>query len=162
MRKALVAGVILAAVATGVSLAAYVAAQTAQNSEAEKMLIANERAINEAILKGNLAGFKQHVASDGWAIDPMMGRMATAEFLQTFDQVAKDLKITSWEITDTKTIWADPNTAVLTYKWTGMGTYQGQPIPSPVWASTVWTKRGGKWTAIFHQESSSMEAAQKK
>jgi hypothetical protein len=28
-----------------------------------------------------------------------------------------------------------------------------QPIKSPVLASTVYTKRGDKWVAVFHQET---------
>jgi hypothetical protein len=131
----------------------------AQDAAAEKTIIANERAINEAIAKGNIAGFKQHVSAEAWAIDSMAGRSPVSEFLKIFDQVTKDSKMTSWDITDTHVIWADPNTAVLTYKWTGNGTYQGQPIPSPVWASTVWSKKNGKWTAIFHQETLPTPAA---
>jgi hypothetical protein len=64
----------------------------------------------------------------------------------------------SWDITEPKVIWSDANNAVLTYKWVGKGTFQGQPIPSPVWASTVWTKRSGKWAAVFHQETVPMPA----
>ena len=119
------------------------------------MLVANERAVMESFVKGNVAGFKQHVAADSWGID-MTGRMATSEMLKTWDQMMKDIKIESWDISDIQTIWADPNTAIVTYKWTGKGTYQGNPIPSPVWASTVWTKRGGKWVAMFHQETPAM------
>jgi hypothetical protein len=125
----------------------------AQDAQAEKAIIAAERAIHESIVKGNVAGFKQQVAADSWAIDAMMGRMSTAEFIKSLDTITKDMKMESWDITDTQVIWADANSAVLTYKWSGKGTYQGQPIPSPVWASTVWTKRGGKWTAVFHQET---------
>jgi len=125
----------------------------AQDAEAEKTIIANERAINEAVAKGNVAGFKQHVAADGWSVDGMMGRVAVADFLKVFDQVTKEQKLSSWDITDSKVQWVDANTAIHTYKWTGTGTYQGQPIPSPIWASTVWAKKGGKWSAVFHHES---------
>ena len=128
----------------------------AQDPQAEKAIIANERAINEAVATGNLAGFKQHVSADGWAVDSMMGRMAVADFLKQFEEMAKHMKMTSWDITDSKIQWVDANTAIHTFKWTGSGTYQGQPIPSPVWTSTVWTKKNSKWTAVFHQESGSM------
>ena len=149
----------LAAACTSLTLAlsatAYLAAQDAQ---AEKTLIANERAVNEAVAKGDLAGFKQHVSADGWSMDGMTGRMAVAEFIKMFPQMTKDMKIESWDISDFKTVWVDANTAVLTYTWTGTGTYQGQPIPGQTWSSTVWTKRNGKWTAVFHQESAGAPA----
>jgi hypothetical protein len=66
-----------------------------------------------------------------------------------FDQ----LKVKTWKISDEKVTWVDPNTAVVTYKWTGSGTFQGQPFPPNVFASTVWTKKGDKWLAAYHQES---------
>ena len=128
----------------------------AQDPQAEKTIIANERAVNGAVAKADLAAFKEHVALDGWAVDSMMGRMSIADFVKGFDAMAKEMKISSWDITDSKVQWVDANTAVHTYKWSGTGTYQGQPIPSPAWASTVWTKKNGKWTAMFHQESVSM------
>ena len=133
----------------------------AQDAAAEKALIANERAVNEAVAKGNLAGFKQYVAADGWAIDPSMGRASIADFVKGFDAMVKDTKMESWDISDSKVQWVDANTAVHTYKWTGKGTYKGQPIPSPTWASTVWTKKNGKWSAVFHQESPEAAPAQK-
>ena len=153
IQKALAAG--CTSLALALCTTVYLAAQ---DPAAEKTLIANERAVNEAVAKGDLAGFKQHVSADGWSMDGMMGRMAVAEFIKTFPQMTKDMKIASWDISDFKTVWVDANTAVLTYKWTGKGTYQGQPIPSPTWSSTVWTKRNGKWTAVFHQESAGAPA----
>jgi hypothetical protein len=153
------ARILMIAAAMSAAATIYVNAQDAQ---AEKTLIANERAIAGALAKGNLAGFKQHVAADGWSIDSMGGRMSVAAFIKDFDTMMKDMKVTSWDISDTQTIWAGADTAILTYKWIGAGTYQGQPIPSPVWCSTVWTKRAGKWTAVFHQESLSMPMPPKK
>ena len=132
----------------------------AQDAAAEKTLIANERAVNAAFLKGDVAGFKEHIAADGWAVDSMSGLQTIAEITKTLPETAKAMKVTKWDITDTKVMWIDPNNAVLTYKWIGTGTYQGQPMPS-TWASTVWTKRNGKWTAVFHQESN-VEAPVKK
>lgn len=144
-RHALVALLFLAMTATPL---------LAQDAATEKTLIANERAVIDAFAKGNRATFEKFVTRDGFGVDPMMGRMTNAETLKTFDQMTKDMKITSWTMTDEKVLWADANTAILNYTWSGKGTYQGQPIPSPTFASTVWTKRGGTWVAIFHQETS--------
>ena len=54
---------------------------------------------------------------------------------------------------DTKVLWVDDKTAVVTYTWMGAGTYMNQPIPGTMYASTVWTERDGKWLAVFHQET---------
>jgi ketosteroid isomerase-like protein len=130
----------------------------AQDAATEKALIANERAINEAFVKADKAGFAKLVAAEGFSIDPVMGRMPAADMLKTFDAMAKDMKVTSWDITNPKVLWADPNTAIVNYTWTGKGTYQGQPMPSPTYATTVWTKKNGQWMAVFHQETNAMPA----
>jgi hypothetical protein len=41
----------------------------------------------------------------------------------------------------------------------GAGTYMGKPLSDTAYASTVWTERGGKWVAVFHQESDAAPAA---
>ena len=148
-RHALVALLFLAMTATPV---------LAQDAATEKTLIANERAVVDAFAKGNRATVEKLVSRDGFGVDPMMGRMTNAETLKTFDQMTKDVKISSWTMTDEKVLWADADTAILNYTWTGKGSYQGQPLPSPTYASTVWTKRGGNWVAIFHQETTKVAA----
>jgi hypothetical protein len=153
------AGILVAAAALASAATVYVSAQDAQ---AEKTIIANERAVQGAVAKGTVEVFKQHVAADAWTIDSMTGRTPVADFVKDFAKMTTEMKITSWDITDMKTIWPDPNTAVLTYKWTGVGTYQGQPVPSPAWCSTVWSKKGGTWMAVFHQESVAMPMPAKK
>jgi ketosteroid isomerase-like protein len=130
----------------------------AQDAATEKTLIANERAVMDAFAKGNRAAVEKFLARDGWGVDPMMGRMSNADMLKSFDTMAKDMKIASWTITDEKVVWADPNTAIVNYTWSGKGTYQGQPMPSPMLATTVWTKRGGDWVAVFHQETNKVAA----
>jgi hypothetical protein len=40
----------------------------------------------------------------------------------------------------------------LTYKGVADGTCGGTAIP-PVWASSIWVNRGGKWSAASHQET---------
>lgn len=152
----------LSVVAAAVMALGTAVAVRAQDAQAEKTIIANERAVNAAFAKGDVATFKQHVAADGWSIDPMGSRSPVAELLKDWDKMVKELKISSWDMTDTHTIWVNPTTAVLTYKWTGKGTYQGQPIPSLVWCSTVWANKGGKWMAVFHQETPGMAMPEKK
>jgi hypothetical protein len=57
----------------------------AHDPQAEQTIIANERAVNDAVAKANVAGFTQHVTADGWAVDGMSGRMAVADFIKGFD-----------------------------------------------------------------------------
>jgi uncharacterized protein DUF4440 len=150
-------GVLVAAVL----LAAGAGEVRAQDAQAEKTIVANERIANDAIAKGNLAAFKGVVSADGWTIDPAVGRAPVADLVNDFAGITKEIKMTSWDISDSKFQWPSATTAVHTYKWTGKGTDHGQPIPSPTWASTVWVKKDGKWMAAFHQETTAPPAAAK-
>lgn len=134
-----------------------VAGQVAARAAIEKQLIANERAINSAFAKNDVKAFHQYADPQGFGID-MTGIASVAEM----DKMMPLLKIASWSIDNERVLWVDANTAVLMYRWTGKGTYGGQPIPSPTWASTVWTNRNGKWTALFHQETMAMAPAAEK
>jgi hypothetical protein len=81
-----------ALVVAGIVCCAGAAALLAQDAQAEKTIIANERAVNEAFAKGNRAGFTAHVAGDGWAIDPMMARAGcrSPERLRSGDEGHED------------------------------------------------------------------------
>lgn len=117
----------------------------------EKALIANENKLNEAVAKGDLPTFKSFIAPDAMSADGS-GIMPVAEFIKEFSQI----KITAWKITDPKVMWVDDKTAVVLYTWTGKGTFAGQPVPEKTFTSTVWTDKGGKWMAVYHQESAAM------
>ena len=114
----------------------------------DKALIANERKMNDAVAKGDKATFQSLVSPNAWSADGS-GFMKVSDFIAVFDQV----KVSNWSMSDEKVSWLDGNNAIVAYKWTGTGSFQGQPIPGTVYASTVWTKKGDKWVATYHQES---------
>jgi ketosteroid isomerase-like protein len=125
----------------------------AQNMAAvEKQLIANERAVNEAFAKGDVKAFRSMVTADGFSIDPL-GMMTVADYEKMFAGV----KIAKWNIENPRVTWLTADVALVTYRWTGSGTVQGQPVMSPAWASTVWVKQAdGRWLGKFHQETAAM------
>ena len=125
----------------------YQAAAPAR-SAADTAIIANENKVADALMKKDKAAFTALVAADGWSIDGN-GFMKNSEMATVIDQ----LVIKNYKISEEKVSWVDPNTAILAYKWTGSGTFGGQPFPAIVYASTVWTKKGDKWVAVFHQET---------
>ena len=126
---------------------ALAGAQTNRDAIA-KQLEANERAINMAIQKNDLAAFKALVADDGFAMDGT-GMMAVPEFVKMFNQ----FKLASFTIDQVKVVFANDTAAIITYRFAGKGTFMGQTMPSPTLASTVYANRGGKWVAVFHQET---------
>src|SRR5262249_33676148 len=101
-------------------------------------------------IKADAATMKTLIADDATATD-VNGAMLVSDMYKMFPTLT--MKITDMTLTNMKFVWADDNTVVLSYTWTAKGTVNGQPIPSPTYASTVWTKRSGKWLAVFHQET---------
>ena len=120
----------------------------AEHSALDKALIANENKVADAMMKKDKAAFTSLVAANGWSVDGT-GIMKTSELTGALDQ----LVIKSYKISGEQVSWVDANTAIVTYKWTGSGTFAGQPFPGTVYASTVWTKKADRWVAVFHQES---------
>ena len=47
----------------------------------------------------------------------------------------------------------DENTALLTYHAEQDTTCGGRPVPSPVWASSLYVRRGGKWLNAAYQQT---------
>jgi ketosteroid isomerase-like protein len=115
---------------------------------ATKQIQAMEQAINAAIQKGDATAFKANIADDAISMDGN-GAMPIAEFQKMFAQI----KLTSFTIDQSKVMFLNDTAAIHTYRFTGKGSMMGQPMPSPTWSSTTWVKRGGKWVAVFHQES---------
>ena len=120
----------------------------APNDAADKMLIANERALLETVTKADNASFRSLVVPDGvWTSKTGFIPMnLLVDGLESF-------KITRWDLVNPHVTWIDDNAAIVLYTWTGVGTFADQPLASTTLASTVWTRRNGTWRAVHHQES---------
>jgi len=131
-----------------------VAQQTTESKA--KQIEAMERALHAAIQKGDVNTFKANIAEDAVSIEGT-GPTPIAEFLKMFDQI----KVTKFALDQVRVNFLNDSAAIITYRWTGSGTMMGQPLPSPVWASTVYVLRAGKWQAVFHQETAAAPPAKK-
>ena len=135
--------------------ALYGQAAPTDRAAVEKQIVASEQKINDAFGKQDVAAMKANVADDAAAIDTG-GLTSVSEFFKQLPTM--DIKLTDVKLSDFKYHWVDANNVVLTYTWTGKGTVMGQPVPSPTVASTLYTKRNGKWLATFHQETPVLSA----
>jgi hypothetical protein len=121
----------------------------AKPDETEKMLIANERALQDAVAKADKAAYLSlALLTEGY--------WTTKEGFVLMRDLADALhyfNITKWDMINPRVIWLDGNSAVLSYTWTGTGTFRDQPLGSMTLATTVWTERNGKWLAVSHQQS---------
>jgi hypothetical protein len=116
--------------------------------ELERKLIANEKSLWEAFKNKNADVFNKTLTSDGFQIDQSG---VTAKTDITKGLAGCDIK--DYSLSDFKLTSIGGSAALLTYKGNTHGTCGGQAMPETVYASTVWVTRGGKWLALFHQES---------
>jgi len=135
-----------------IALAVSATAQAPNHAAQEKVILANEMAVNVAFSKGDSSTIQKHLLPDGVGVDPT-GGAPVSEMLKMLGEMKVE---PGWKIDSSKFLWLDDNTVVHMYKWTGKGTMMGQPMPSPTWSSTVWVQRGGQWKAGFHQETTAV------
>jgi len=116
--------------------------------ELERKLTANEKSLWEAFKNKKPEVFNRTLTTDGFQIDAM-GVTAKADI----GTAIGGCDIKDYSLSDFKLTTIGANAALLTYKSVAHGACGGQAIPESVYASTVWVNRGGKWQALFHQES---------
>lgn len=120
------------------------AAKTAMGAR----LMAAENKMLDDLTKHDKDAFFAWIVPGSWSVDEG-GWMKIDDFRQAWDQI----KIESSKTADMKVLPLGAGSAIVTYKLEQKGTMAGQPFPSPVYASTVWMQKNGKWLAVFHQES---------
>jgi hypothetical protein len=116
--------------------------------ELERKLTASEKSLWEAFKNKKPEVFKRTLTADGFQIDAM-GITANADIAAAIGAC----EIKDYALSDFKLTTISSSAALLTYKATTHGSCGGQPVPETVYTSTVWVNRGGKWQALFHQES---------
>ena len=119
------------------------------NDTTEKLLIANERALHEAVAKADKASFLSLVLVPE-SIWTTKGGFVPMELLANG---LEQFELTKWDIVNPRVTWLGETSAIVTYVWTGTGTFQNQPLASTTLASTAWTRRNGKWLAVHHQQT---------
>ena len=132
-----------------VAPAGIASAQAVNRTAVQSAIVAKEKAVSDSFVTGDRKAFHAEVASDGIAVDGA-GITKAADF----DTAMAGYKMSGYTISDSSFLWLDDTNVVHTYKFIGKNvTYKGQPVPSDSWSSTVWSNKGGKWSAMFHQES---------
>lgn len=116
--------------------------------ELERKLVAGEKSLWEAFKNKKPEVFKKTLTADGFQIDGM-GVSAKADIATGMSAC----EIKDYSLSDFKVTTINASAALLTYKGSQHGTCGGQAVPETVYASTVWVNRGGRWQALFHQES---------
>jgi hypothetical protein len=123
-------------------------AQTTVSPTTDATLIAKERALYQAVAKGDRTAFVSLALPDGiWATK--QGFVPAKLLADGLDAYA----LAKWDIVNPRVTWLGSDSALVTYVWQGSGTFQNQALFPTTLALTVWTRRDGKWVAAHHQET---------
>ena len=114
----------------------------------EQILVANERALLNAVAEADRAAFLSLIAPEG--------EWTTAQGFIPLNLLADGLegvRLSKWEILNPQIRRLTDDSALVVYVWTATGTFNGKPLPPTMLASTAWTRRSGKWLAVHHQDT---------
>lgn len=103
-------------------------------------LVANERAIWEALKAKNYDGFASALAPESIEVEPngVFDKAATVKLVSGFDFSKAD-------VSEFRAVPFDNDAGLVVYK-------VKLPGPDPAeYHSTIWAKKDGKWMAVFHQ-----------
>jgi hypothetical protein len=114
----------------------------------DDILIADERALHDAVAKADRSAFLSLVAPEGAWTTPQgfVPMNLLADGLSEF-------RLSKSEVVNPRVTQLSDDSAVLLYAWTVTGTFGDQPLPATMLSSTVWAKRHGKWVAVHHQDT---------
>ena len=127
----------------------YAFAQTeAVTPSLKKAILDNEKATWEQLKQKNYSAFGELLADNYAGIDKT-GISNRAELLKALP----DLHLVGYSIDDVKVMQVASGVALITYKVKLDGSYQGKNFKRPIYAASVWVKRGSKWLQTFNQET---------
>lgn len=111
--------------------------------------IAKEKAIWDTIKQKDYDAFGAMLADDQLEVLPegVMDKPGTVSGVKDFEPT--EINFTDWKYTS-----IDKDAFLVSYTVAVKGKYQGKEFPlESARASSAWTRRAGKWLAIYHQET---------
>lgn len=123
--------------------------QMKRNDPAEAQIVALEKSAFEAWKNKDRKFFEDHMSEDGQFLDPNGGG-GKAQYVKAI--IDNNCTVNGYSLADSKVTMLSKDVALLTYRYTYDVVCGGKPEAGPLWASTMYVKRGGKWLIAFHQE----------
>ncbi|HKQ53433.1 MAG TPA: nuclear transport factor 2 family protein [Pyrinomonadaceae bacterium] len=127
----------------------FAAGQVKPDNSDEAEIVALEKRAFEAWKNKDKGFFEEHMAEDGQYLD-LNGAGGKAQYVQVI--IDNNCTVNSYALDKTKVTMLNKDAALLTYRYTYDIVCGGKPEAGPLWASTVYVRRGGKWLIAFHQE----------
>ena len=112
-------------------------------------IIAREQELLTAIFKGDKEKMREFMTPDGIGVDGEFGFALQADLIAGIH----NLSSIAWRMEQTRVIFPDKTSCIITYLLHQSGTFSGMAIPEKVYATSLWSYVSGAWKALFHQES---------
>ena len=149
MKRSIIALALLTLAAT------FALGQTKPNDSVEAQIVALEKSAFEAWKKKDKKFFEEHMSENGQYLD-LNGVGGKAQYVKAI--IDNDCTVSRYSLDNTKVTLLSKDVALLTYRYAHDVVCGGNPEASPLWATTVYVKRGGKWLIAFHQEIAAAQA----
>ena len=150
MKRSIIALALLILVVT------FAFGQTKRKDSVEAQIVALEKRAFEAWKNKDREFFEDHMSEAGQFLD-LNGVGGKAEYVKAI--IDNNCTVSRYSLDNTKVSMLSKDVALLTYRYTHDAVCGGNPPEaSPLWASTVYIKRGGKWLIAFHQEIPAAQA----
>lgn len=124
-------------------------AQAADDEALKKELSGVEEMLWTAWSKNDGETFKKHMWKEGFLITA--GGRTGYEEMST--NPGGECEVKSFSLDDFDLTRLGTGTAVITYRAEQDATCEGEKLPSPVMASSVYVQEGGQWKSAIYQET---------
>jgi hypothetical protein len=140
------------AIVTLLALVSFAAGQTSQrrNHDLKETLVGLEKLSWEAWKGHDRKFFQQFLADDH--VEVGFGGV-TNKATVVADVGSPLCVVKSYTVDGFELVKFDANTALLTYHAAQDTTCGGKPVPSPVWVSSLYVRRHGRWVNAVYQQT---------
>ena len=133
----------------------FASGQAKRNNSVEAEIVALEKRAYEAWKQKDKKFFEEHMWEDGQYLD-QNGVGGKAQYVKAI--IDNDCTVNGYALDNPKVTMLSKDSALVTYRYTYDIVCGGKPEAGPLWASTIYVKRGGKWLIAFHQELPAAQA----
>ena len=119
-------------------------------AQSQKIIVSTEKKLWEGWKTKNYKPFRTYLTTDSVNVGDQ-GVASKNDILKAFESMNCDVR--SYELSDIKVVFLDSDAALITYKASQDATCGGETVPAAVWATSTYVRRGGKWLAASHQET---------
>jgi hypothetical protein len=124
----------------------------AVDQKTQDAIVGMEKQLWEGWKNKDTKPFEENLADDGVGVG-MTGKTAASKTDMVNEIKNSNCDVRSFSFSESHAYNISKDAVLLAYKADQDATCGGNKVPSSVYASSVWVKRGGKWKAFSHQEA---------